>query len=331
MDGEVIDLSFLPRALNELNGYLHTADAALRVGERNEALVKAGLTACAALRKLRDHPKLWDQLRERREYQVQQWQDLRIPDTLADLLRELGYIPPPPAEELVDVGDQALRQTVDAIRQARKAISELHDAIDKLTKSQRNRQRLMTYLGGARQTLAAAVVATAVLPGVEAGIHTVAPHAAELIHELVERAGAALSSLSIGLIAIPYKVDEVLRPSRGSRLASEPSPTAIPASPPDESEEARRLASERLLHAADQLRARFAGRLTSTDADLIRALDEAVEAARRLNQPRPAQPPSPTPPSGPSSATAGILNAMDARAASKRGRPPATDVVSGPG
>jgi hypothetical protein len=133
-----IDLSFIPRLLNTANGHLDAAATALKAEDRDRELAQAGRAACTALQQLYEHPRVWDGLRAQRRQHLQQWQTLRIPQTIAQVFGALGYHAQPPAEDLVDFGNDALQEAITtAIVDARETIGLLHDELKALTDSKR--------------------------------------------------------------------------------------------------------------------------------------------------------------------------------------------------
>src|SRR6266487_807228 len=105
-----VNVSFIPKALTVIHGLLHEADVAQAMGDKakeHDKLSEAGAQARVALQELHGLP-LWDQLRAERQLRLQQWEDLGLP-VIARLLEELGYKPPPPAQDLIDIGNEAVR------------------------------------------------------------------------------------------------------------------------------------------------------------------------------------------------------------------------------
>lgn len=239
---DAIDLSFIPSAINKIQRLLHEADIAEKEDDskrEREVLIRAGAEAMVALEQLRDH-SLWEELRQERQRQLQQWQDLGLP-VVDKLLVELGYKPPPPAKSLIDVGDATLRQAVglpdpegvDPIAKAQEAISDLIELIGQLMGSIHNKIILKHLLERTCKGLAGTLVAAIVIPAVQAGVREVGPDAAELLRNLLDHVGHILPALSMGLVAdIGIRGSAIrptgIRPTRGSRVKADPAQKAAP-------------------------------------------------------------------------------------------------------
>jgi hypothetical protein len=226
-----IDLSFIPTAINEIHRLLHEAAVAEKEEDSKReraALVRAGAEAMVALEELRDH-LLWDEMRQERQRQLQQWQDLGLP-VVDKLLVELGYKPPPPAKSLIDVGDTTLRLAVglsdpegaDPITKAQQAISDLIELIGELMGSIHNNIILQDRLRKVCKALAGTLVAAIVIPTVQAGVREVSPDAAELLRSLLDHVGHILPALSIGFVADAAPRGGAVRPTTGPRVAADP-------------------------------------------------------------------------------------------------------------
>jgi hypothetical protein len=228
---DAVDLSFIPTAINEIHRLLHEAAVAEKEkdskGER-VALIRAGAEAMVALETLRDHP-LWEELRQERQRQVQQWQELGLP-VVDKLLVELGYKPPPAAKSLIEVGDSTLRLAVgladpegaDPISKAQEAISDLIERIGELMGSIHNKTLLKNLLQRTSKALAGTLVVAIVIPAVQAGVRTVSPDAAELVRNLVNHVGHILPALLMGLVADVANRGSAIHPTTGSRLTANP-------------------------------------------------------------------------------------------------------------
>jgi hypothetical protein len=204
-----VDLSFIPTTLTVINGLLEEADVAEVKGDRateHTKLMDAGAHARVALRKLHDLP-LWDQLRAERQERLRQWKDLGLP-VVVRLLEDLGYKRPPPARELIDLGDDALRvaagfpaaQEADPISQAQDAISDLEKELERLMKSERFHRKLRVGIRKACGALAKGFGAVVLAKTADAGIHYL-PQAEALLREWIGDAARLMPSLSMALVA----------------------------------------------------------------------------------------------------------------------------------
>jgi hypothetical protein len=305
---DAIDLSFIPTAINEIHRLLHEAAVAEKEDDSKReraALIRAGAEAMVALEKLQDHP-LWEELRQERQRQLQQWQDLGLP-VVDKLLVELGYKPPPPAKSLIEVGDTSLRLTVglpdpegaDPITKAQQAISDLIELIGELMGSIHNKIILKNLLEKTSKALAGTLVAAIVIPAVQAGVRTVSPPAAELLRNLVDHVGHILPALSMGLVADIGVRGSGIRPTTGPRVTADPvSPTAEERRPleieipPSTAVEERGPEGRRTREALYGPEAGINSE-RRTERTVLDDLDDIDERLRR--QPPPDQPPRPAP------------------------------------
>jgi hypothetical protein len=270
-----IDLSFIPRAMNEVERQLHKAQVAKAKGDsakERERLLDAGAKALVALRQLRGL-RLWDQLREERQRRIEGWRDLVLPAT-GDLLEAMGYRPPPPANEFIDPGNAAMRRAVgipdpgqaDPVTEAETAIGRLEGEFESLLdglKRSTDPQTVEKLKNGIRATCTAfrreagrTLVACLVVPAVQEGVRRFGPYAADLLHELLRHAEHVLPSLSMALvtrIAVPDDDTRQLREARGVRQVDGPRniespPTTrralTPEFPPDESQPPSKIGRE---------------------------------------------------------------------------------------
>jgi hypothetical protein len=201
-----IDITYLADALVRIDGDLHRATVDPDPAEQEQALIRAGMIGCAALTRLRDDQELWARLHTLHQ-DLQQWRDVQGL-LVARLLTALRHSQPEPAQTLVRTANTLLQEAAgfpapqreDPVTEAQELIDELSFLICALEKLAHRRQ---WWMGTARATLrllGAVFLAAVALPGAQAGLREVAPHAVDLLRELAEHVGQALPSLSMSAL-----------------------------------------------------------------------------------------------------------------------------------
>jgi hypothetical protein len=207
-----IEISYIPQALNEITAYIREAANTSAPGKERKLYRLAAKASCTALIRLVGHDQLWDRLADDYQRRIASWEDLEVP-VLARLLDGLGYSGATPATDVITDANQQLRQAAgisvgrDPVTPAREAVGWLHDEIcagKEAAYRTHRRDRLVVV----RNTFVGIFMAVVVLPELQDHIRSLNldPEVVRLARELVERAGAALSNVSLGLIAIPRAV-----------------------------------------------------------------------------------------------------------------------------
>jgi hypothetical protein len=219
-----VEASLLKKLVEQIQtvSRLVTEAQGMREAERGDKLAEAGRVECAALNDILKDGGLLQLLRWQLEDpevrpialplarpRVEELARLLRDPVLTELLEALGYQPPPPTEDLIDVVSETLRQVTGPMRgeagatfdSVEVAMEQFRDAVCDLASTTQSAQDRQERVNRGIAMLVALLLAAVVTPGLQGAVRMASPQALRLIHAVVDRAGQAFDELSIAAVS----------------------------------------------------------------------------------------------------------------------------------